>query len=91
MTWGDLMEWVAYSELEPFGEERADWRSGMVASVVANVNRDPKRGRPFQPKDFMPQFDEKAARSAARKPLLGTEQWSDVKRMAKIYGAVKES
>lgn len=54
---------MAYYELEPFGEERADLRSGIVASTVANAHRDPKRRRkPFRPLDFMPRFD------AAKRP-----------------------
>lgn len=35
--------------------ERQDFRAGMVASVIANVNRDPKHRRePWQTSDFMP-------------------------------------
>ena len=37
----ELSEWMVYYELEPFGEERADLRAGIVASTVANVNRAP--------------------------------------------------
>ena len=49
---------MAYYELEPFGEERADLRSAIVASTVANAHRDPKRRRKaFRPLDFMPRFD----------------------------------
>ncbi len=52
----ELTEWMAYLSLEPVGEERADLRSGIVASVVANANR--KKGtRPFKAEDFMPKFD----------------------------------
>lgn len=46
-------EWAAYAELEPFGESLQDWRAGMIAATVANVNIDPKR-KAFQPQDFMP-------------------------------------
>lgn len=51
----DVSEWMAYASIEPFGEERADMRAGIIASVIANVNRDPKRrSQPFTPQDFMP-------------------------------------
>lgn len=51
-----LQEWVAYYELEPFGEERADLRAGIIAATSANVWR--KKGRPaLKPRDFMPHFD----------------------------------
>jgi hypothetical protein len=52
-----LAEWLAYFQLEPWGEERADLRAGIVASTVANVNRPAKRKKAFEPKDFMPRFD----------------------------------
>lgn len=47
----ELTEWTAYYKLEPFGEERADVRAGVVASVIANVHRG--KNRPFRPTDFM--------------------------------------
>lgn len=48
---------MVYYELEPFGEERADLRAGIVASTVANVNRDAKKQKkPFAAQDFMPKF-----------------------------------
>jgi hypothetical protein len=46
---------MAYASIEPFGEERADVRAGIIASVIANVNRDrKKRPEPFSVQDFMP-------------------------------------
>lgn len=51
----ELSEWAAYFRLEPWGCEVEDWRFGMLASVIANVNRDSKkRRRPYEPQDFMP-------------------------------------
>ena len=51
----ELSEWMVYYRLEPWGTEVDDWRAGMIASVIANVNRDPKKqNKPFQPTDFMP-------------------------------------
>ena len=52
----ELSEWAAYYALEPFGEERADLRSGIVAATVANASRSEKQ-QPYSPADFMPQFD----------------------------------
>jgi len=42
--------------VEPFGEDRADFRSAIVASTVANAFRDPKKRKPYKPDDFMPKF-----------------------------------
>lgn len=51
----ELGRWVALNAIDPFGESRADLRAGIVASVIANVNRDPKkRSEPFRAQDFMP-------------------------------------
>lgn len=53
----ELSEWMAYAEVEPFGEERADLRSGIIASTVANTARDPKKRRkPYSADEFMPHF-----------------------------------
>ena len=54
----ELSEWTAFFEIEPWGTEVDDWRAGLVASTIANVNRDPKKQKkPFQPKDFMLERD----------------------------------
>lgn len=59
MSSRELSEWMAYYEVEPFGDERGDLRSGVIAATIANVNRDPKqRKKPYTPLDFMP-FAEK--------------------------------
>jgi hypothetical protein len=59
----ELSEWMAYAQMEPFGEERADLRAGIIAATIANMNRDPKkRAKPFGPEEFMPKFDIREAR-----------------------------
>ena len=51
-------EWIAYAKLEPFGEERADLRMAILATLIANAIRDPdKQPTPFEVSDFMPQFE----------------------------------
>lgn len=52
-----LSEWAAYYKLEPFGEERGDLRSAIIAATVANANRDPKKSKPAKVEDFMPKFE----------------------------------
>ncbi len=53
-----FMEWQAYYQIEPWGEDRADLRAGIVASVIANTHRDARRKpEPYQPADFMPRFE----------------------------------
>lgn len=57
LTSRELGEWIAYYRLEPWGEERADLRAGIVASTIANVHRNPKKQRqPYEAVQFMPDF-----------------------------------
>ena len=53
----ELTEWMAFYQLEPWGSEIDDLRAGIVASTIANANRDPKKQRkPFTAQDFMPKW-----------------------------------
>ncbi len=56
MSAAELDEWMLYARIEPFGEERADLRMGILASLIANVNRA-KGADAFTPSDFIPVFD----------------------------------
>jgi len=47
----ELAEWMAYSTLEPFGENRADYRAGLIASAVANSSGNYKKA--LLPTDFI--------------------------------------
>lgn len=59
MTSRELSEWLAFSQIEPIGEARADLRAGLVASVVANTVRDAKRQpKPFTPQQFTLRFED---------------------------------
>lgn len=53
MSAGEFHDWLVYYAQEPFGEDRADLRAGIVASTIANVHRG-KGGKAFSPRDFMP-------------------------------------
>jgi len=50
--------WIAYSNVDPFGEEIADLRAGTVASTIANCHR--VKGAAFKPSDFMVRRGEKS-------------------------------
>jgi len=52
-----LSRWVAFLNIDPQGEQRADLRAGIIASTIANVNRG-KNTKPFVAKDFMPDFSD---------------------------------
>ena len=59
----ELTEWMAFYQLEPFGDMRADYRSGVLASTFANAHRA-DGVKPFTPEDFMP-FMDRSRRSEA--------------------------
>ena len=42
--------------MEPWGPERADLNAGIIAAMIANVNRDPRKGKPISPADLMPKY-----------------------------------
>jgi hypothetical protein len=58
MTARDIAEAMAYDRINPFGEERADYRAGVIASTVVNVNKT-CRDSFCDPSDFMPDFSKK--------------------------------
>lgn len=48
----ELAQWQLYDQLFPFGDERDDWRMGMLGAILINANR--KRGTPAtKPADLM--------------------------------------
>ena len=62
---------MLYYQVEPWGEERADYRAGIVASTYANVHRNPKkRTKAYEPGDFMPVFAAKDTREKSAADML---------------------
>lgn len=75
MSSAEFVEWQAYHQIEPFGEERADLRAGIVAATVANRGRS-KKDKVFKPKDFMPRFDQPRGPMTAEQMLKTAEAWN---------------
>lgn len=60
-------------------QERADFRAGIVAATIANVNRDrKKRPRPFTPADFMPTVITKKPRQSWEEQLAIVQVMTEV-------------
>ena len=59
----EFTEWQIYEAIEPFGEQRADLRSGIIAATIANVNRG-KGQKAFSATDFMPYLEKVNDQSA---------------------------
>jgi hypothetical protein len=75
ITSRQFAEWMAYAQLEPFGEERDDLRMGIVASTIANANRG-KGQKAYKPTDFIPDFEPE------------TEEQAQARLMAKAMAAL---
>lgn len=57
----DLVEWMAYAKLEPFGEERDDLRMAILGTFLGNVLYQLHTGKedtPFTIEMLMPKFEE---------------------------------
>jgi hypothetical protein len=52
MSARELDDWTAYWQVEPWGPWRDNVHAGLIASVIANVNRRPG-SRAFSYADFM--------------------------------------
>lgn len=48
-----LSEWMAFAAVEPFGEERNDYRLAYALAVIVNMFRG-KDSKPVTPQDLMP-------------------------------------
>jgi len=68
----EFTEWQAYWQLEPWGEGRADLRTGILASTLANIHRSGETD-PFTPADFMPDFGRQAP-AEDRDALIAQQQ-----------------
>lgn len=66
MSGAEFAELAEHYKREPWGDYRIDLAGGVIASVVANANRDSrKKPEPFSPADFMP-FSEKQKPNSAQ-------------------------
>lgn len=62
----ELTEWQAFDALEPIGEMRADYRTGLLCSVLGSIHC--RKAKRFKPSDFMPFMEQQRA------PMQSPEQ-----------------
>ncbi|RYD01632.1 hypothetical protein N752_29075 [Desulforamulus aquiferis] len=61
--------------------QKADFRAGLICSVLANINRDRKvRPQPYSPADFIP------GKPKHQKPKTCQEQLAIVEALNKAFG-----
>jgi hypothetical protein len=79
MPWWQFKRWLDFWEINPWGDERADRRSAIVASIIANVN-----GNKTTELDFMPY-------TINRKESVPLDEqgWTDLKSMMIAMGTPK--
>ena len=55
----ELTEWLAYDQIEPFGPQREDLRTGLICSAVVNHSMSPPKS-PVRASDCraMPRLDQ---------------------------------
>jgi hypothetical protein len=79
ITATQFMTWQAYAALEPFGEERDDYRAASIVQMLANVNRDPKKHKDgFAITDFLLRFGDSEGPRAEKK------DWKQMKAMTQF-------
>jgi hypothetical protein len=51
MPASELLEWIEYERIEPFGAWRDNWHTALVATILANAHRKPN-SPPVRMSDF---------------------------------------
>lgn len=61
---------MAYYNIDPFGNERLDYQGAKVAWAVFETRRNQKkRKKPFEVKEFMPEFGNEKPRQTAEQQI----------------------
>lgn len=79
ITWEQFREWMVFSGLSPFTEEREDYRIASIVHAIVNVNRDPKKKRtPYELEEFVLKFGDLEVRKrvqTAEQQKQISKQW----------------
>ena len=95
ITSAELSELQAYYRLEPFEEQRADFRIALVCSVLQNIALSvwgKKGAKMTSPSDFMPQWwgDDEDASYGTPEVQTVEEQKSILLSIARFFGIKKK-
>lgn len=77
MSSRQLAGWMAYDRVDPFGESRADYRNGLLISVIMAI-----MGKEARPQDFMLSPEDRGQSA--------TEQHPNVARFEEMFEALNE-
>ena len=53
ITERELAEWMVFYQKEPFLPQRVEYSAAKICTVLAEINRDPKKGRRPKITDFL--------------------------------------
>jgi hypothetical protein len=70
LSYRELIHWIAFFQLFPFGEDANDIRTALLCSVVANASPNRKKGRTFKPKNFLPFQRQHRPRPRSKETLI---------------------
>lgn len=62
MGYSEFVEWLAFYEVEPFGETRGDLHNAALAAVIVNANRG-KKGKAAKVSQFLVDWWKDASKS----------------------------
>lgn len=87
----EFTEWLAYYNVEPFGERFSDLRTGLITSAIYNVNRNIKaHPNAFGALHFIPWAERTAANDAAEPVLLSDPEAQSSLISAALFGIVAD-
>lgn len=86
MSSAEFSEYIAYQQIEPFGEDRQDLRHAILPFLIASLF--PKKGRRPKFSDFL--LSEMIERSHKGKPRMSVQQMkATLKAVAAAFGRKK--
>lgn len=77
-------DWIEYYSIEPFNEERADLRAGIVAATVANCLARKKGDPEFRATQFMPKYEKRPV--IKKKPQTPEQLFHKIVMLNKAMG-----
>jgi len=87
ISWNDFVEWMAFADLVPFGEDREEYRFASIVSTLANVNRDTKKRKEPWPLDqFVLRFGDMPEPASLKKKQSPEEQQRIGRAYFLMYG-----
>lgn len=85
-----LSEWMAFAAVEPFGEERNDYRLAYALALVVNMFRG-KDAKPVTPLDLMPRVGALAGEAYVPEPLDVPAPHPNVRAFEEMYRQWEQS